>query len=611
MIADFGIARAIDMSANERVTMAGIAVGTPAYISPEQAAGDTQADGRADIYSLGCVLYELLAGRPPFTGPSVQAIIAKRFLERPKPLVAFRPDVPPPIARAVMRALERDAAERFANAAQFVAALTHSGSTATEGSLSVYTHGTSRPEASIAVLPFVNSGSDAESEYFADGMTEEIINALSQIPKLRVPARTSSFAFKRSTEDVRVVGAKLGVSSVLEGSVRRMGNRLRVTAQLINVKDGFHLWSERYDREMKDVFEIQDEISAAIVNTVKGKLVVTGEHALVRQGTANMEAYHSYLRGRHHWYRRELKQAIACFEQAVAQDPRYALPYCGLADTYSAFGLYGIIPTAVAHQRAKAMVDRAMEADDSLADVQYSRGLIEFFFTWRLDEAVSAFREAIRRNPRMATANANLCAVSGMMGDEVTTLESGPRAQELEPLSPLVSATASMGYFLLSRLELTELACQQAVAIDPGQNTADYLLALSHAGQGRYDEALARLEGTAARMQRVPHILMFLGEVLWKSGRHDAARAVVTEMKEKCAAGVDRPAALAWLHMHMGELDAGFKQLDLGIAQQDPAVPFLLSWPGLGPMRADARYDEVLDRLSLSRYGPVWHKRSG
>jgi tetratricopeptide (TPR) repeat protein len=382
-----------------------------------------------------------------------------------------------------------------------------------------------------------------------------------------------------------------------------------VTAQLINVTDGFHLWSQRYDRDMNDVFEIQDEISAAIVSTVKGKLVVQ-DAPLVRQGTSNMEAYRSYLRGRHHWYQRDLQQAIVFFEQAVAQDPNYALPYCGLADTYSAFGLFGLIPTGLAYQRAKAMVDRALVADNTLAEVHYSRGLIEFFFRWGLEEAIDAFREAIERNPRLAAANAYLCAVTGMVGDEVTALEAGPRAQELEPLSPLINASSSMGYYLLGHLELTELACQQAVAIDPGQNTAQYLLGLARAGQGRYDEAIEVLEQTAERMRRIPHILMFLGQVLWKSGRHAAAKQVLAETYETSARGVDRPGAKTWLHMHMGELDAGFDQLELAIAARDPAVPFLLSWPGLAPMRADPRYDQILERLDLAQYAASWHKRS-
>jgi lipoprotein NlpI len=329
-----------------------------------------------------------------------------------------------------------------------------------------------------------------------------------------------------------------------------------------------------------------------------------------RPGTANLDAYHLYLRGRYHWYQRDLQSAITCFEGAVAKDPDYALAYCGLADTYSGLGLSALMPTAVAYERAKAMVERALAGDDSAAEVHYSDGLVKFFFEWRFDEAIAAFRRAIDINPRLTAAHSYLGALSGLIGDDVTALAAGPRAQELEPLSPLISTVASMGYYLLGRLELTEVACQQAVAIDPGQNTAQYLLALSRAGQGHFDECLRILEETAVRMQRSPHILMLIGEVLWWSGRKAEAREVLREIYEKGAKGRDRPASKAWLLLHMGDLDEGFRQLDAAVAEHDPAVGFLLAWPGLGHVRADPRHGELLERLSLTKYATVWRKRS-
>lgn len=610
VITDFGIARAIDVASNERLTMLGIAVGTPAYISPEQAAGDPNVDARSDIYSLGCMIYEMLVGDPPFTGRTKNEIIAKRFVERPVLVSSLREGIPASVAGAVERALERDADKRFPTAAEFSLALEGNAATLSDGRLFAYGRDRSASEYAVAVLPFTNMSGDQEAEYFADGMTEELINALSHVPSLRVPARTSSFAFKRSTEDVRSVGQKLGVTSVLEGTIRRSGNRLRVTTQLIDVRNGFHLWSERYDRDMKDVFEIQDEISAAIATTVKGKLMTVEEAPAPKPGTTNLDAYHLYLRGRFHWYRRDLQNAITCFEEAVAKDPNYALAYCGLADTYSSLALMALIPPPVAYQKAKAMVERALAGDDTAAEVHYSRGLMKFFFEYAFDDAIASFRQAIDVNPRLAMAHSYMAAVSGLIGDEVTALAAGPRGQELEPLSPLISTTASMGYYLLGRLELTEVACQQAVAIDPAQNTAQYLLGLSRAGQGHFDEGLRILEETAVRMQRIPHILMLIGEVLWWSGRKDEARQILREIFEKGAKGVDRPASKAWLLLHMGDLDQGFRQLDVAVEQHDPAVGFLLSWPGIGHVRADPRHDALLERLSLTKFADVWQKRS-
>jgi serine/threonine protein kinase/tetratricopeptide (TPR) repeat protein len=611
VITDFGIARAIDVASHERLTMLGLAVGTPAYISPEQAAGDPNVDARSDIYSLGCMLYEMLVGHPPFVGRTKNEIIAKRFVERPALVSTLREGIPPSVAAAVERALERDADKRFRIANEFALALEGDAATISDGRLSVYGRSSGPTEYAVAVLPFTNMSGDQEAEYFADGMTDELINALSHVPSLRVPARTSSFAYKRSTEDVRSVGQKLGVASVLEGTIRRSGNRLRVTTQLIDVKNGFHLWSERYDREMKDVFEIQDEISAAIAQTVKGKLITTvDEEPAVKPGTDNLDAYHLYLRGRYHWYQRDLDKAIKLFEQAVAFDPNYALAYCGLADTYSGLALMALIPTEAAFQKANAMIERALAADDTSAEVQYSRGLAKFFFEKKFEEAIGHFRQAIEVNPRLAAAHSYMATVAGMIGDEVTALAAGPRAQELEPMSPLISTTASMGYFMLGKLELTEVACRQAITIDPGQVTAQYLLGLSRAGQGFFETGLKILEETAVRMQRIPHILMLLGEVLWWSGRKDDAKQILRELFEKAAKGDNRPVAKAWLLLHMGDLDQGFRELDLAVDQHDPAVGFLLGWPGMGHVRADARYEKVLERLSLTKFAGVWGQRS-
>ena len=262
VVSDFGIARAITVAAEGRMTGTGIAVGTPGYMSPEQAEGIDELDGRSDLYSLGCVLYEMLAGDPPFTGWSAQAILARQLVDPVPRLRTVRDTVPEWLEQAVLRLLAKAPADRFATVAEFVAGLTEP-STITVAEPAPFVQTTPAPEHSIAVLPFVNLSADPENGYFCDGMTEEILNALSAVPSLHVASRTSAFTFKGATEDIRTIGEKLRVRAVLEGSVRRADVKLRVTAQLINVADGFHLWSQTYDREMKDVFAIQDEIGRA------------------------------------------------------------------------------------------------------------------------------------------------------------------------------------------------------------------------------------------------------------------------------------------------------------------------------------------------------------
>src|SRR5258706_7177156 len=330
VVSDFGIARAITVAAAGRMTGTGIAVGTPGYMSPEQAERIDELDGRSDLYSLGCVLYEMLAGDPPFTGWSAQAILARQLVDPVPRLRTVRDTVPEWLEQAVLRVLAKAPADRFATAAEFLAGLT-------KPLTITLAEAAPAPEHSIPVLPLVNLSADPENGYFCDGMTEEILNALSAVPSLRVAARTSSSAFMDVTDDVRTIGVRLGVRAVLEGSVRRADVKLRVTAQLINVADGFHLWSHTYEREMKDVFAVQDEIARAIVHALKGKLEGQSSVALVEPHTDNVEAYALYLKARYFWKKKSasaLKNCLEYFEQAVALDPGYSLSHAGLADSY-------------------------------------------------------------------------------------------------------------------------------------------------------------------------------------------------------------------------------------------------------------------------------------
>ncbi|MGE5749327.1 MAG: protein kinase domain-containing protein, partial [Gemmatimonas sp.] len=334
LVADFGIGKAL--SGDKSLTQSGITVGTPAYMSPEQASGDTAIDGRSDLYSLGCVLYEMLTGEPPFTGPNAQSIIAKRFVS-PVPSVRTTRDVPPAVDSALMRALARTPVDRYRTGAEFAEAL-RTLLTAGNGA-----SGFTPPEAkaaaapkAVAVLPLSNMSADPENEYFTDGMTEEIINALSKVPGIHVASRSSSFAFKGKKDvDVRQVGEKLGVASVLEGSVRKIGNRIRIAAQLVNVEDGDQLWSETYDRQLEDVFAVQDEISRSIVDALKLKLGGESEHLV--DPVKNLDAYTTYLKGRFHFNKFSepaLRKALDLFQSALLQDPSFARAYAGIADVW-------------------------------------------------------------------------------------------------------------------------------------------------------------------------------------------------------------------------------------------------------------------------------------
>jgi TolB-like protein/Tfp pilus assembly protein PilF len=391
VVADFGMACAIEAAGADRLTESGLAVGTPAYMSPEQAAGE-HADGRTDIYALACVLYEALTGEPPFTGPNALAILARKAAG-PRPSARLvRGDVPLHVERAITRALASVPADRFASADEFAAALRDDAAAPFAGR-------------SVAVLPFTNMSGDREADYFAEGIAEEITTALARVPGLKVAARTSAFAFRGDRLDVREIGRRLGVGVVLEGSVRRAGARLRVTAQLIDAGDGCHLWSERYDRELEDVFAIEDDITRNIVGALEVLLTDRGDRTLVRPATADMNAYDFYLRGRQYFRenrKKSLQYARQMFERAVEADPDYALAWCGIADACSLLHMYypGQADDLDAADRASA---RALALAPELAEAQASRGFA-LFQRGRVPEAMERFRHALRLDPRLYEA---------------------------------------------------------------------------------------------------------------------------------------------------------------------------------------------------------------
>jgi len=428
VVTDFGIAKAVTAAA-DNLTQTGTAVGTPAYMSPEQAAGEAELDGRSDVYSLGAMLYEMLGGTAPFTGTTAQAIIAKLFTEPVPSLRERREDVAEWLDQAVRKALAKAPTDRFATAAQFAQALAWPSSGSTPPGTPA---GASAPK-SIAVLPFVNMSADPENEYFTDGIAEEIINALTKIQALRVAARTSSFAFKGKNEDIGEIGRKLKVATVLEGSVRKAGTRLRVTAQLVNVADGYHLWSERYDRQLEDVFVIQDEISENIVRALRVVLSEEEKRAIEKAPTENVQAYDYYLRGRqffHQFRRTGIQFARRMFERAIEIDPNYALAYAGVADCCSFLYMYWDGSKANL-ESAESASRKALELAPDLAEAHASRG---FALTLRQQylEARREFETAIRLNPKLYEAHylyARACMQEGKLEDAVRHYEDACRVR--------------------------------------------------------------------------------------------------------------------------------------------------------------------------------------
>lgn len=447
LVTDFGIAKAVTAAAAQSLTQTGTAVGTPAYMSPEQAAGEAELDGRSDIYSLGAMLFEMVTGGTPFAGPTVQAILARLFTEPVPPLRDHRSDIPDWLEQAAMKALAKTPAERFTTAAQFAQALSSPGGSTPPGMPA----GSSGGAKSIAVLPFADMSPQRDQEYFCEGIAEEIINALTKIDALHVVSRTSAFAFKGKNEDIGDIGRKLKVATVLEGSVRKAGERLRVTAQLVNVANGYHLWSERYDRQLEDVFAIQDEIAANIVKALRVVLSEDEKRAIEQLPRTNVQAFEYYLRGRqqfHQWRRKSVEHARRMFERAIEIDPGYALAWTGIADC-SSF-IYTYWDASAAHlERADTASRKALELAPDSAEAHTSRGLA-LAFAKRFTEAEQAFQSAIRLNPKLFDAHyfyGRALLQQGKHTEAVGTFEEACRLSpdDYQALSFLTQAYEALG----------------------------------------------------------------------------------------------------------------------------------------------------------------------
>ncbi|HEY3258523.1 MAG TPA: protein kinase [Gemmatimonadaceae bacterium] len=495
LILDFGIAKAISAAGGDNLTRTGIAIGTPAYLSPEQASGETQLDGKSDQYSLACIVYEMLSGRPPFIAATPQGVIAKRFTEQPAALTKTA-GVPAAVSDVVLRALSLEPVDRFATAGDFAEALEEA--VPAEPAASAADSG----RKSIAVLPFTNMSADPENEYFTEGIAEEILNALMKVRALDVASRTSAFAFKGSKENISEIGRKLKVHTVLEGSVRKAGNHLRVSTQLIDVATSFHLWSERYDREMEDVFAIQDEIATSIVNALKVVLSSEEEAAIKKIPTQSVRAYEYYLRGRQLFHQRRpetLDAAEDMYRRAIALDPDYALAYAGLADC-SSFRFFEHAGGDEALAQAESASRRALKLDPDLAEAHASRGLT-LAYQRRFDEAAREFERAMELDPALYEAPwyyARALQGEGKLDRSVKLYEHAAqlRVDDYQALFHAAANYEGLGRRdeMLNASRRGVVAAERALSLNPGDSRALYLgaVALERLGEAKRAEDWAR-----------------------------------------------------------------------------------------------------------------------
>ena len=477
---DFGLAKMavapVSDGATETMalTEAGAVMGTAAYMSPEQAKGE-EVDARSDIFSFGVVLYEMLSGRPAFARNSSVETMSAILRDEPAAL-----DAPAHVSGIIMRCLRKSRTDRFQTMSDVRTALDQAGTKPVE------------QQPSIAVLPFVNMSADKENEYFSDGLAEEILNALSQVEGLKVAARTSSFFFKGKALELSEVASKLRVATVLEGSVRRAGSRVRVTVQLVDVKNGFHLWSERYDRQMEDIFDVQDEIARAIAE--RFKMTLAGG---VKRSTQSLDAYELYLKGRHHWHQRSLstiRLAIQCFEQTIQLDPDYALAYAGLADCYGILVVYGWMPASEGRIPAEAAMTKSLALAPELWEVNYSRAFYQFYFERHWHAAEPYFQKAIDIHPRSALAQVYFGMFLAAEGRAEDSIPKTKLACQLDPLSPIIYALAAGAQVVLGRFEEAQQLARRGRELQPDYLLGLWIDGLALSGLGRNQEAIQALE---------------------------------------------------------------------------------------------------------------------
>ena len=597
MLADFGIGKAL--SGGKSITQTGMFVGTPTYISPEQAAGETNLDGRSDIYSLGCVLYEMLAGEPPFTGATPQIVISKRFVS-PIPKVRAARDVPEAVEEIISRALAKTPADRFSSAGELIDALKSSrngikagGSTPPDAQKAP-----ARPKA-IAVLPLANMSADPENEYFSDGMTEEIINVLAKVPGLHVASRSSCFSFKGKTVDIREVGEKLGVSTVLEGSVRKIGNRIRITAELINVESGYHLWSETYDRQLEDVFAIQDEIARAIVDALKVRL--SGENEQLVVPTKNLEAYNLDLKARYLYHRggeASLKKSLDLCHQVLLLEPGYARAYATMADCWCRLADDFVAPDD-AYPRAKAAATRALQLEADLPEALNSLGKILGWYEWDFAGAEQTLRRAVALRPNDADAHYGLASVLptvGHLGEAITVMR---RALVLDPLDP--SYSRWIARFLLYAGDHSGAIAQGEKIVELGDEYfLPYLdIGSAHLAQGHPELALEWYRKGQTMGSSVRSYDAYIVRALAELGRPDEAEEILVRLERESKEHYVRPEFMAMGYASLGNLDRAFEFLERAFQMRSAGLIFLHVDPGYKPLRGDPRFDQLVKRIGL------------
>jgi serine/threonine protein kinase/Tfp pilus assembly protein PilF len=580
-ILDFGVAK---FQHKAQFTRTGSIIGTPGYMAPEQAAGQ-MVDQRTDIWAVGVLLYEMLTAHLPFEGENDLAMMYGIINEHHIPITNFKPQLSAKIQNIIKKVLTKEPNSRYQNSEQETRKM--------DAEISVIP--------SIAVLPLVDLSADRDQEYFCDGLTEEIINALTRIENLRVVSRNAAFHFKDQNLDIGQIGDRLNVQKVLEGSLRKGGNKIRVTMRLINVSDGFLLWADDYERELKDIFEIQDDISRSVVQNLKIKLVSTSESKILKKYTDDIEAFSAYLRGRFHWNKRtadSLEKSIEYFRQAIELDPAYALAYCGLADAYIILGIYGRLSPAKVMPRAIQAINSALKIDQTISEAHISLGCVESIYNWNWQEAEKHFLNGIKLNPNYSIGHQwysiNYLCPQGRFEDARTAVQN---AFELEPISLVINATVGLVLYFARQFDEAVEYLTKTLEIEPEHPVTNFFLGRAYVQKSLYREAMNHFQRALKSYGDSTNMLATFAHAAALAGQREIAEKILRQLLELSKSMYVSAYDLASVYVGLKDFDAALNWLEKAYEERAYLLVYLQTDPIMDELHNKERYKKLIKKI--------------